>query len=210
MTPSTQARSQRTRAALVDAAVDIIREQGYTGMRIDEVCVRAGVSKGAFFHHFSSKSQLAVAASNAWEAGAVRNYATFDQPGVDPVGRLFAYLDLRMSWVGPDLHDLSCVQGMLVQDLNTTDPALRDHAGGYILGHVSQIEGWVTEALAAQGLEGRYDARDLALAFQAAVHGGFVLAKAAQDPDAALGCLRQLRRHLEQIFTTSTTQRREP
>src|ERR1700686_1687488 len=51
---------------LLDAAVEIIRQKGYAATSVDELCARAGVTKGAFFHHFPSKDSLAVAAVNQW------------------------------------------------------------------------------------------------------------------------------------------------
>ena len=54
------------RSKLLDAAFSIIREKGYAATSVDELCARAGVTKGAFFHHFPSKDSLAVAAVNHW------------------------------------------------------------------------------------------------------------------------------------------------
>ena len=54
------------REKLLDAAFVLIREKGYSATSVDELCAAAGVTKGAFFHHFQSKTALAVAAANRW------------------------------------------------------------------------------------------------------------------------------------------------
>lgn len=53
-TRRTQAdRSAATRAALADAAIDVLIEQGWAAVTAAEVCKRVGVSRGAFHHHYS-------------------------------------------------------------------------------------------------------------------------------------------------------------
>src|SRR5947209_8684210 len=47
-----------TRAALLQAARDLFGEHGYADTATDEVVVRAGVTKGALYHHFSGKEDL--------------------------------------------------------------------------------------------------------------------------------------------------------
>lgn len=51
-------RSATTRAALADAAIELLLEQGWAAVTAVEVCRRVGVSRGAFHHHYSSVPQL--------------------------------------------------------------------------------------------------------------------------------------------------------
>nr|WP_130346996.1 TetR/AcrR family transcriptional regulator [Herbihabitans rhizosphaerae] len=51
-------RSDATRELLLDATVDCLVELGYAGTSINEICRRAGVSRGAQQHHFASKAEL--------------------------------------------------------------------------------------------------------------------------------------------------------
>lgn len=53
-----QARSIRTRERLISAAEAIIAQNGYDGLRVDEVVLKAGVAKGTFFTHFKDKDAL--------------------------------------------------------------------------------------------------------------------------------------------------------
>ena len=57
---------QDARAKLLDAALAVIRRKGYSAATVDELCAAAGVTKGAFFHHFKSKDALGVAAADHW------------------------------------------------------------------------------------------------------------------------------------------------
>ena len=40
---------------LLDASLTAIRAKGYSATTVDNICETAGVTKGAFFHHFRSK-----------------------------------------------------------------------------------------------------------------------------------------------------------
>lgn len=51
-------RSQATVNALLDAARELFASDGYAAISLDAVCVRAGVTKGAFYHHFNNKKDL--------------------------------------------------------------------------------------------------------------------------------------------------------
>jgi AcrR family transcriptional regulator len=62
----TQQRSEETRGRLLDAAVRKFAEAGYDGSSVDDICMEAGVSKGAFYHHFPSKQALFLALMNGW------------------------------------------------------------------------------------------------------------------------------------------------
>jgi AcrR family transcriptional regulator len=57
-----QAKSRRTRTALLNAAVDCLVERGYAATTVVEVAKKAGVSRGAQQHHFPAKADLLTAA----------------------------------------------------------------------------------------------------------------------------------------------------
>jgi AcrR family transcriptional regulator len=51
-------RSATTKAALADAAIDVLIERGWAAVTAIEVCNRAGVTRGAFHHHYDSLPTL--------------------------------------------------------------------------------------------------------------------------------------------------------
>ena len=54
--------SEKTVAALKRAAIDQLISNGFAGLSIAPLLKKAGVSRGALFHHFASKDALVVAA----------------------------------------------------------------------------------------------------------------------------------------------------
>lgn len=57
-----------TRAKLLETALQLIWQRSYSSVGVNEICSQAGVTKGAFYHHFESKAELYCAASaHYWE-----------------------------------------------------------------------------------------------------------------------------------------------
>jgi AcrR family transcriptional regulator len=56
-----QARSEVTRQKILDAAIDLFSQVGYAAAGLGEIIERAGMTKGALYHHFDSKEALATA-----------------------------------------------------------------------------------------------------------------------------------------------------
>lgn len=50
--------SINTRKKLYDVCIELIREHGFDSVTIEDISKKAGVSVGAFYHHFSSKSDI--------------------------------------------------------------------------------------------------------------------------------------------------------
>ena len=51
----------QTRDKLLDAAQEMINEQGFAATSIDQIIDRVGLTKGTFFYHFKTKNDLARA-----------------------------------------------------------------------------------------------------------------------------------------------------
>lgn len=65
------ARSARTRAALLAAARELFAEKGFAQTGREEIAERAGVTRGALYHHFASKTEVAAAVVDQLEAELV-------------------------------------------------------------------------------------------------------------------------------------------
>lgn len=56
-----QARAAETRRTIIDAAVSLFEENGFSGTNLNQIIRRAGVSPGAFYYHFESKDAVGLA-----------------------------------------------------------------------------------------------------------------------------------------------------
>ena len=55
-------RTSDAKDRLMQAALSLLWEENYGGVTVDDICKRAEVKKGSFYHFFESKADLAVAA----------------------------------------------------------------------------------------------------------------------------------------------------
>jgi TetR/AcrR family transcriptional regulator, transcriptional repressor for nem operon len=198
------------RRKLLDAALRLIREQGYSSTSVDELCAHAGVTKGAFFHHFKSKDALAVASADHWSEMTGAFFATAPyHDHEDPLDRILAYVDLRKALVRGELAEFTCLVGTMVQETYAAHPDIREACAASICGHAATLERDIAEAMKRYRLRATWTAESLALHTQAVVQGAFILAKAKGDPKLATASIDHLRRYIELLFKPTTRQRRE-
>lgn len=92
-----QERRATTRAALLAAARELFTERGFAGTGREDIAERAGVTRGALYHHFDSKAAAFVAVVDEVEAELVRRVVTAARRGSTPFEQLQqasrAYMD---------------------------------------------------------------------------------------------------------------------
>lgn len=193
---SCRSSSASARDKLLDAAVTLIRRQGFAATSVDQLCAAAGVTKGAFFHHFASKEALGVAAAEHWVAVTAPLFErALYHAEPDALARVLAYLDLRERLIAGETDAFTCLAGTLAQEVHQSHPAIARAAEAAIGGHARTLEADIAAALADHGVTG-IDAAGLALYFQTVLQGGFVLAKAAGDTEPARDGVRHLKRYV--------------
>ena len=190
-----------TRSNLLDAALGVIRTKGYAATSVDDICAKASLSKGAFFHHFSSKEDLAVAAANYWSetTGALFAEAAYHAPE-DPLERVLAYVELRKQLVQGELPDFTCLVGTMTQEIYETNSVIRDACWASISGHADTLVPDIAAAMERYPVAGDFTAESLALHTQAVIQGAFIIAKASGDPQRAVESIDHLKRYISLLF----------
>ncbi len=186
---------------LLEAARDIIRQKGFSETSVDDLCQAAGVTKGAFFHHFKTKEALGVAAADFWTetTGKLFAGAPYHEP-TDPLDRILAYLDFRRAIIMGETYEYTCLAGTMAQEIHDTAPAIRDACANSIFGHAATLEADIAAAMQDRHIVSDWTAASLARHTQAVLQGGFILAKASGDPDMARESVDHLKRYITQLF----------
>jgi TetR/AcrR family transcriptional regulator, transcriptional repressor for nem operon len=193
---------QGVKVRLIDAAMAIVRQKGYAATSIDDLCKAAGVTKGAFFHHFPSKEALAVAGAEQWTARAEE--LIFTAPGwtriEDPLERLLAHVDFRLSMLDGPIEAFTCFVGTMVQETFASNDAIRAACDASISAYAERLAEDVQAAIDAHGIRDGVTALDLAFHIQAVLQGAFILAKAKNDPAIARDSVTHLKRYVQMLF----------
>lgn len=205
--PSPPPKPAGTRERLISAAHSVVRRQGYAATSVDDLCKAAGVTKGAFFHHFPSKEALAVAGAQAWTARAQAMIFT-EAPWTriaDPLARVLAHIDFRLAMIDGPVEEFTCFVGTMVQEAYATSDAIRTACDASITAYAERLAEDVQAAIDRHGIRFGTAAIDLAFHIQAVLQGAFILAKARNDPAIARNSVTHLKRYVAILFDPEET-----
>jgi TetR/AcrR family transcriptional regulator, transcriptional repressor for nem operon len=185
------------REGLLDAAQDLLRERGYEGAGLDDVCGRAGVAKGALFYHFASKEALAVAAVERFFARLVRRgqEAMGDPVPTDPAEALFRYVGAVVALLHDPLMSRGCLLGAMAMETPGTHPGVAAAAEAALGRWRASIAGLIAAAAAQRDVA--VDAESLADGLLAAIEGGLLLDRRRRSNSTATAALMAFRHYLE-------------
>lgn len=196
--------THRSKAQILNSALDVIRSKGYSATRIEDVCAAAGLTKGSFFHHFKGKEDLAVSAAEYWSEVTGRLFETAEyHTHADPLDRVLGYIDLRRDLIDGDLAEFTCLVGTMVQETYRSHPAIRDACAESIFGHAATLEPDIRQAMQMRRIQGGWTAESLARHTQAVLQGAFILAKATGDRTVAIESVDHLKRYIALLFRSS-------
>ena len=190
-----------SRQKLLSAAISLVREKGYAATSVDQVCERASLTKGAFFHYFKSKDALAVASAGYWSECSQAVFASAPYHAhADPLDRVLGYLDFRKEMLGGEVQEIACLAGTMIQEVYTSHPDIARACGATIYDQAAEIEKDIEAAMKQHQIRAQWTAASLALHMQAVVQGAIILAKAKGGVDVAVETIDHLRRYVELLF----------
>ncbi len=176
------------RKKLMEAAEAEMLTKGYSGTTVDEICERAAVSKGSFYHFFSSKEDLGLAVLDAFYERNREVVSRVPAAAGDPRSRALALADHLIASAGT-MWGGGCLLGTFALELAETNPT--------VAAAVSNKFRTLTAAL-AQGFAPLARAGDdptqIAEGFIVTVEGALVLARAHGDWSYVDRALQRFRR----------------
>jgi AcrR family transcriptional regulator len=178
VTPSKAEQADATRTALSAAARQLFTERGYAATSTTEIVERAGVTRGALYHHFAAKEDLFRAVFEQLEGQVTEHVAKEALTSTDPLEQLRrgtrAYLD---ACIDPAVQRVVLLEGPSVLGWQTWQEVEQRYGYGLVVAGV--------EAAIGAGLIAAQPVEPLAhVLFGALTEAGMVVAR-ADDSDAA-------------------------
>jgi TetR/AcrR family transcriptional repressor of nem operon len=193
-----------TRQRILDTAQRLVIEQGYNATSLDQVIAESSSSKGAFFHHFSSKADLAeqlverYVVSDLAELDAGLAAATgIDDPGARVVAFLRFYEDGADELMSAQS---ACLFAAMLAEREFSGSAINRQVAATELAWRAAFVDLLRPAIAVHrpGLDIDVDA--LADHLFTTFEGGFILCRTLETEAAMRGQLRVFRQLVEALL----------
>src|ERR1700742_1490464 len=200
--PRLTRKGEATRARIVDAAAELIFQQGVAGTTVEEVRDAAHVSSSQLYHYFDDKPALVRAVIEPQADLAIGTQEQFDLSSLDG---LREWRDFVVDHARLKGGRGGCPVGSLGSALAETEPEARAMVAASFKRWEASIMAGLLRMHALGRLGPDADPRQLALALLAALEGGLLLAQIQRDPEPLAAGLDAMLRLIASLSTTSTS-----
>ena len=194
-----------TRERILDAAQNLILDRGYVGMTVEHVLDAVGITKGAFFHHFKSKDDLARALLQRFADKDAQVYSETreraEKLSDDPLQQMLIFIGLfQEMFDGLKEPYPGCLFASYLYELQQFDADMR----ALIRASFAKWRELLKEKFEAIARKYpprvKVSAASLADAFTVVLEGAFITGKALDEPEVVSEQLRHFRNYVELLF----------
>lgn len=182
------------------AAFQEIHLHGFQGMRVDAVLDKTALTKGAFYHHFTSKQALGLAVVDEIIQGRIRRIwlDTLDSSS-DPVAAIQEALEKAAECYGMEMLMLGCPLNNLAQEMSPIDEEFRLHINSIFQAWHAALVGVIERGIRAGKVIGNVDPPSVAAFILASLEGCIGLAKNERAIAPFVRCTDEMERYLETL-----------
>jgi len=189
----------------MDAAEGLVLEYGFSGTTVNAVIQEAGVTKGAFFHHFESKIDLGHALVERYAEldtrHLLRTLARAEGLSRDPLQQVLIFIGLLKEEMGELVEPFpGCLFAAYCYQAQLFDDETIEVARSAIRLWREKLEEKLHDAAALHNLSDDVDLAGLADMLMTIFEGAFVLSKTLGDAALVARQLDHYRRYVELLF----------
>lgn len=179
-------RQSTARERLLEAACELMEGRGYASIGVAEICARADVRKGSFYHFFPSKQALTIAAIDAhWQQQRAQWTGTLQGEGV-PLDRLEALFRSQVAAQHTAKHAAGavngCLFGNLALELSNQESEVQARLQEIFAEQIDLVRGTLDEASREGAIPDSSASAATARAVVAQLEGMVLFAKLGNDP----------------------------
>ncbi|MCW3783194.1 TetR/AcrR family transcriptional regulator [Defluviimonas salinarum] len=201
-------KAESTRDRLLDAARDFVMAKGFAGTSVDDVLKATGLTKGAFFHHFKGKADLARELVRRYALKDLKMFQEFQRQAQeqsdDPLEQVMAFLKLFEVYISNSEDPApGCMYAVYTYESRQFNADVLDFVS-------DTLRQWTSIYVRMfQDVLDRYEpalpitARQLAEMIVSVSEGGLVLQRAHGDTDTTRWQSEQFRNYLTLLFPTA-------
>jgi TetR/AcrR family transcriptional regulator, transcriptional repressor for nem operon len=195
----------QTKRAILDAAEQLVFRRGFAASSVDDVIAAAGVTKGAFFHHFRTKAELGQALVERFarrdRAHLERNLARAERLAGDPLMQLLLLVGLfeeDIESLGSEIP--GCLFACYIYEAQLFDARTLDIVAKGLLAWRDLLRPKFEAAIRNCEPQRLVTPDELADQLLATIEGAMILGRSHRDPTLLPRQLRQYRNYLELLF----------
>lgn len=172
---------------LIEAAKQVVFTHSYEGVSVDELCAVAGVNKSSFYHFFSSKQELVLAAIDSqWQWFEQVILAPTFSTHLSPQEQILRFFDLTLERQ-QDQHQATghmrgCPAGNLTLEMSSQDELIRTRVEQFFQKWLIYFERMLDQAKEQGIVPATLDTVLTAQALLAYFEGVILLAKGRNNP----------------------------
>jgi TetR/AcrR family transcriptional repressor of nem operon len=199
-------KGERTRERILDAAQALVLDHGFGGVSIDRVIAQLDVTKGAFFHHFKNKKQLAHALIERYADDGVAlfesNMERAQKLSDDPLQQLLIFVGLYEEIFENFTEPYpGCLLASYAYEMQLFDDEIRPIVTKEFELSRRELTALIKRIAEKHPPRTSVDARALADMFMSTFEGAFVLEKSLSDPQITAEQLRLYKMFLSTLFS---------
>jgi TetR/AcrR family transcriptional repressor of nem operon len=189
----------------MDAAQKLILRHGFAATSVEAVLEQTGLTKGAFFHHFRSKNDLARALMERFaEHDEMLLRTTLERAERltrDPVQQVLVFVGLLEEMMEQSGNpNPGCLYASYSYEAQLFDDETHGLIERALLAWRKEFGEKIRQALAHRPPRIPVNAEELADALTVVIEGAYILSRAFREPTLVLDQLRHYRNYLEMVF----------
>lgn len=201
-------KGESTRTKILEVGEAMILEKGFAGTSLNDILKAAGMTKGAFFHHFKNKDEMSLAILDNYINKDLSAFVTFsgkaEKLADDPLQETLIFLKLfEESLEALDTPPPGCVlasytyeQGLLELGVQRRVREAFEDWSKYYEEKFEKLIAWRQPKIPVS-------VKDLSETIMAIVEGGFLIARSYEDKTLTIRLSTQFRNYLKLLFEKS-------